>query len=387
MTQAAWKAKSDMPGSDSAHESIRDLRRDVRAFLRAARSEGRFEPTIDAWHVGFDPEFSSALGERGWLGVNWPREHGGRGGTALDRHVITEELLAAGAPVAAHWVSDRQSGPALLRFGGDRLKKLLPAMAAGRLYFALGLSEPDSGSDLASVRTRAESCSDGWRLNGTKIWTSHAHRCHYITVLARTSGRYGDRHRGLSQIIVPLDSPGVRIRPIRLLDGSHHFNEVMFEDVVVPEDMLLGEEGHGWVQLRAELSLERSGPERMMSNHAILEHLAKDVARYGEPQAEQAFGELMAEFLALRKMSIAVAAAVQGGEAPVLSSALVKDLATQFEQQVVDTVRRIVPSRRRTPDTALGRLLSAAVLYAPGMKFRGGTNEILRGIVAKELGL
>lgn len=381
-----------MSGIASAidHEGLtarRELRRSVRSFLRSARTEGMFEPSVDAWHVGFDPEFSRALGERGWLGVNWPTEVGGGGRSAIDRHVITEELLAAGAPVAAHWVSDRQSGPALLKYGNDRLRALLPAMAAGEVFFALGLSEPDSGSDLASVRTQGTPCAEGWRINGAKIWTSHAHRCHYITVLLRTSGERGDRHRGLSQIVVPLDAPGVDIRPIRLLDGSHHFNEVIFDDVVVGPEMLLGEEGQGWVQLRAELALERSGPERFMSNHAILELLAEDVARYGEPQAEQAFGELMAEFMTLRAMSFGVAEAVERGESPVLESALVKDLATQFEQQIVSSVRRVVPSRRRSPETALGRMVRSATLYGPGMKFRGGTNEILRGIVAKESGL
>jgi alkylation response protein AidB-like acyl-CoA dehydrogenase len=367
--------------------STQALRREVRAFLMAARSEGRFEPSVDAWHVGFDPEFSAQLGDRGWLGVNWPREHGGRGGTAFDRYVITEELLAAGAPVAAHWVSDRQSGPALLRFGGDDLKKLLPDMAAGRLYFALGLSEPDSGSDLASVRTKATPAQGGWLLNGVKIWSSHAHRCHYITVLARTSGQHGDRHRGLSQLIVPLDAPGVQTRPIRILDGQHHFNEVLFEDVFVPESMLLGQEGGGWAQLRTELALERSGPERFMSNHALLEHFAKEVAKYGEPQAEQAFGELIAEFAVLRQLSVGVAADVEAGRSPILLSALVKDLATQFEHRMIDVVRRVVPTHRRVQGTSLGDLLATATLYGPGMKFRGGTNEILRGIVAKELGL
>jgi alkylation response protein AidB-like acyl-CoA dehydrogenase len=368
-------------------ESTVALRREVRTFLTEARSDGRFEPAVDAWHVGFDPGFSAELGRRGWLGINWPAEHGGQGGSALDRFVVTEELLAAGAPVAAHWVSDRQSGPALLRFGGPRLLELLPAMAAGQLFFALGLSEPDSGSDLASVRTRATPTAGGWRLNGVKIWSSHAQRCHFITVLVRTSGQHGDRHRGLSQLIVPLDTAGVQTRPIRVLDGGHHFNEVVFDDVFVPEDMLLGAEGEGWVQLRAELALERSGPERFMSNHALLEHLAKEVAKYGEPQAEQAFGELVAEFAALRQLSIGVAAAVEGGKSPILLSALVKDLATQFEHRITETVRRVLPAHRRTTGTPFGDLLAAATLFGPGMKFRGGTNEILRGIVAKELGL
>lgn len=363
------------------------LRREVREFLSRARAEGRFEPAVDAWHVAFDPSFSEELGSRGWLGVNWPEAHGGGGGTALDRYVVTEELLASGAPVAAHWVSDRQTGPAIIRFGNERLQSLLPEMAAGRLFFALGLSEPDSGSDLASVRTRAERTADGWRITGSKVWTSHAHHCHYIMALVRTSGAHGDRGRGLSQIVVPLDAEGVTVRPIHLLDGSHHFNEVIFEDVHVDADMLLGAEGDGWTQIRAELALERSGPERFMSNHLLLEHLMLDVAKHGEPSAEQAFGELLAELLTLRELSAKVAVSVQRGEDPVLESALVKDLATQFEQRIVDVVRDVVPARRRTRDSALGRHLAAATLFGPGMRFRGGTNEILRGIVAKEMGL
>lgn len=369
-------------------ESARRLRLEVRAFLSRARADGRYVPSCDAWHVGFDPGFSAELGSRGWLGVSWPKEAGGRGGSALDRFVVTEELLAAGAPVAAHWVSDRQTGPTLLRYGSrEQRETLLPEMAAGRLFFALGLSEPGSGSDLASVRTKATRCDGGWVLQGSKIWTSHAHRCQFVMVLARTSGQHGDRHRGLSQLIVDLAAPGVDIRPIRILDGSHHFNEVFFDDVFVPDGMLLGNEGEGWAQLRAELALERSGPERFMSNYPLLEALAREVARHGDPQAEQTFGELMAEFTTLRRLSAGVAAEVDSGRSPTLMSALVKDLGTQFEHKIPDAVRRAVPAHRRTIETDLGRALRDAVLFGPGMKFRGGTNEILREIVAKELGL
>ncbi len=130
----------------------------------------------------------------------------------------------------------------------------------GECYFSIGMSEPDSGSDLASVRTRAEPVPGGFRVNGTKVWTSGAHRNHYCITLVRTSGQHGDRHKGLSQLLVDLKTPGVTIRPIINLAGRHDWNEVTFSDAFIPEDCLIGNEGDGWLQVTSELAFERSVP-------------------------------------------------------------------------------------------------------------------------------
>src|SRR5437867_1937140 len=227
----------------------RALREEVRDFLRA---ELGARPPVRRAHPwgGFDREFSRKVGARGWIGMMWPKKYGGHERSALERYVVLEEMLAAGAPVSAHWVADRQSGPLLLRFGTEpQRERFLPGIARGELAFAIGMSEPDSGSDLASIRTRAEKVDGGYRVNGTKVWTSNAHLSDYMIALFRTSTDPANRHAGPSQFLVDLRSPGLTIRPIVDLTGEHHFNMVMLEDVFVPADMLVGGEGTGWSQV------------------------------------------------------------------------------------------------------------------------------------------
>jgi alkylation response protein AidB-like acyl-CoA dehydrogenase len=269
-------------------EGTLELRREVREFL-AGRS---FKPKVDAWLSGWDAEFSRALGERGWLGMTWPKRYGGHERSALERYTVIEELLAAGAPVTAHWIADRQSGPLLLRYGSEEQRqRFLPAIARGECYFAIGMSEADSGSDLASVRTAARKEAGGYRLRGSKLWTSGAHRAHFMITLVRTGPAEPDNHHGLSQLIVDLHGEGVEIRPVRLLTGEHHFNEVILDDAFVPAEMLVGEEGDGWRQVTSELAYERSGPERLLSTFPLLAELNR-VAR-GEV-ARESIGRLVA---------------------------------------------------------------------------------------------
>ncbi len=341
--------------------------------------------------AGVDPAFSRKLGERGWLGMTWPKKYGGHERSAMERYAVTEELLAAGAPVAAHWIADRQSGPNLLTYRTEKQRQeILPRIAAGECFFVIGMSEPDSGSDLASIRTRATRNEDGdWVVNGAKVWTSNAHHSHYAITLVRTAAQDpANRHAGLSQLLVDLSLPGISINPIRILDGGHHFNEVVFDGVVVPGEMLLGEEGNGWHQVTAELAFERSGPERFLSTYPLVAEFARRVADSGDPAALATLGRLSARLLALRQMSLRIAAALDRGELPDIPAALVKDVGTTFEGDVIEEIRRVVdvtPSLD-SPD-GLSRALAEAQLHAPGYTLRGGTNEILRGIVARGLGL
>jgi alkylation response protein AidB-like acyl-CoA dehydrogenase len=367
------------------------VREEVRAFLAEELAAGSFTTSVDTWLSGVDPAFSRKLGERGWLGMTWPAEYGGHERTAMERYAVTEELLAAGAPVAAHWIADRQSGPNLLRYGTEaQRREILPRIAAGTCFFVIGMSEPDSGSDLASIRTRATRNADGdWVVNGAKVWTSNAHTSHYAITLVRTSpADPANRHAGLSQLLVDLSLPGITVNPIRILDGGHHFNEVVFDDVVVPGDMLLGEEGNGWHQVTAELAFERSGPERFLSTYPLVAEFARRVAAAPDPAGLAALGRLSARLLALRQMSLRIAGALDRGELPDIPAALVKDVGTTFEADVIDEVRRAVDvvASLDSPDP-LGRALAEAQLHAPGYTLRGGTNEILRGIVARGLGL
>ena len=375
------------PSSGAAEQ----VRAEVRAFLAEELAAGSFRTHVDTWLSGVDPAFSRKLGERGWLGMTWPKEYGGHERTAMERYAVTEELLAAGAPVAAHWIADRQSGPNLLRYGTEEQRQtLLPRIAAGECYFVIGMSEPDSGSDLASIRTKASRDANGdWVVSGAKVWTSNAHHAHYAITLVRTApADPANRHAGLSQLLVDLSLPGITVNPIRILDGGHHFNEVVFDDVVVPGDMLLGEEGNGWHQVTAELAFERSGPERFLSTYPLIAELARRAADSEDPAQLATLGRLSARLLALRQMSLRIAGALDRGELPDIPAALVKDVGTTFEADVIDEVRRAVdvPAALDSPDP-LGRALAEAQLHAPGYTLRGGTNEILRGIVARGLGL
>lgn len=370
-------------------ERFDSVRADVRAFLRAEIDAGTFVPACDSWMSGFDPEFSARLGSRGWLGVTIPEQYGGHGGTQLERVVIAEEVLAHGAPVAAHWIADRQMAPSLLNFGTeDQRQKYLPGIARGETFFAIGMSEPEAGSDLAAVRTRAVVDGDSWRLNGTKLWTTGAHLAHAMVVLARTDGEIGDRQKGLSQFVVDLPHPSVEIRPIHSIDGEAHFNEVVFHDAHVPQSALLGERGQGWSQVMSELAFERSGPERYLSTMPLLRAWVEKLRRDGSSEEQQrTVGLLTARAATLRQMSQQVARELSAGGHPDVLAAMVKDLGSTFEGELVEQVRRASGVEPRFGEGRFAELLAQGVLHTPAFTLRGGTNEILRSIIGRGMGL
>jgi alkylation response protein AidB-like acyl-CoA dehydrogenase len=364
------------------------LRREVRAFVAAELAAGHWRAGGD-FGSRHDAGFSRRLGAKGWIGMTWPKRYGGHERSALERYVVTEELLTAGAPVAAHWIADRQSGPLLLRFGTETQREtLLPRIASGEIFFAIGMSEPDSGSDLASIRTKAVPVDGGYALTGAKVWTSHAHRSHYAITLCRTSpADPKDRHQGLTQLLVDLTSKGVSRRPIKNLAGDLDFNEVVFDQVFVPADMLVGTEGGGWKQVTSELAFERSGPERFTSTFSLLVELVRSAGANPDARTAETIGRLVAHLWTLRRMSISVAGMLQAGEMPNLEAALVKDLGTTLEREIPELVRLVADRRRRPANHRLEELLAEAVLHAPSFTLRGGTREILRGIIARGLGL
>lgn len=371
-------------------DDLEALRADVRAFLRDEIDRGAFEPAVDSWMTGFDPEFSRRLGERGWLGMTIPQAYGGRGRTATERFVITEELLAHGAPVAAHWIADRQMAPGILANGTEEQKqRYLPGIAAGTSFFAIGMSEPDAGSDLAAVRTRAVAGGDSWTISGTKVWTTGAHLAHAMVLLARTDGRPEDRHEGLSQLVIDLPHPDIEIRPLESIDGQAHFNEVIFHDAVVDSSALLGERGKGWSQVMRELAFERSGPERYLSTMPLLRAWADELRTHGATEEQRVtLGTLTARAWALRSMSLQVADELSAGRRPDVLAAMVKDLGSTFEGDLVDAIRSSSGvAARRSGGSRMERLLAQSVLHTPAFTLRGGTNEILRGIVARGLGI
>ena len=363
-----------------------ELRREVRVFLEAEQREGRIKSKCDCWLSGFSADFSKRLGEKGWIGMTWPRQYGGHERTSLERYIVMEELLAFGAPVAGHWIADRQSGPLLLKFGTEEQKQFfLPRIASGESFFCIGLSEPNAGSDLAAIQTRARKTDGGWLLNGSKIWTSGAHFSHYMITLCRTADQDpNDRHAGMSQLIVDLSAKGVTIRPIILMTGEHHFNEVFFEDVFIPHERLIGKEGDGWAQGMAELAYERSGPERFLSTFPLLNELINSLLESGDHHGLMAVSRLAARLWSLRNLSLGIAVQLEKDVPSNLTASLVKDMGTQFEQEIAELARdytSVIPSIHSI--NRLSRLMAESILQSPGFTLRGGTTEILRGIIAK----
>lgn len=365
------------------------FRAEVKDFLRDNLAELPADLRSRSW-LGFDAAFSRKLAQRGWVGMTLPARYGGADLDAFSRFVLVEELLAAGAPVGAHWIADRQSGPLILKYGTQAQKDFyLPKICKAEAFFCIGMSEPNAGSDLAAVGTRATRTDQGWRLNGRKIWTTGAHKCQYTIALVRTLGTPADRHKGLSQVIVDLSLPGVTVRPIVDLSGDAHFSEIFFDDVALAADALIGAEGQGWEQVTAELAFERSGPERIYSSIVLLDRWIAWLRKTGTAGQHLAtVGRFAAHLATLRHMSITTTSKLVAGESPAIEAALVKDIGTEFEQQIPALIEAALGAQ---PDAAIDPDLYRALAFvsqlAPSFSLRGGTREILRGMIARGLGL
>ena len=364
------------------------LQAEVREFLAAELPPGSHEPCL-GMAADHDREFSAKMATRGWVGMALPSRWGGSDRTAVQRFIVVEEMLRWGAPVGHHWVADRQTGNVILKFGTDEQReRFLPPICRGELGFSIGMSEPDSGSDLASVSTRAERAGDGWIVNGTKIWTSNAHMNDWFICLLRTAPMEdGNKHAGLSQFLIDLSSPGLEISPIPFLDGSHHFNEVTFHDVFVPDINVVGQPGMGWHQNTTEMAYERGGPDRWLSPFSTVEQLLRETA--GTPMEDTVsdlFGELAARWWGIRNLSLSVARLIDEGEAPSVESALVKEMGTRYEQEVVEKLVQLIDEEYSPESESLfERLLAQCVVTFPGNTIRGGTIEILRSVASKGL--
>ncbi|GIX49692.1 MAG: acyl-CoA dehydrogenase [Candidatus Tectimicrobiota bacterium] len=370
------------------------FRQEVRAFLRQELPEPPPIPE-DAWIIGFDRAFSKKLAARGWIGLTWPKEYGGQGRSYLDRLILTEELLRHGAPVAAHWIGDRQMGPAILRFGTPQQKaKYLPGIISGDLVFCIGMSEPGAGSDLAGLQTRAVEEGDYYVLNGQKIWTSFAHLADYCYLVARTNPDV-PKHKGISEFIVDMKTPGITIKPIVDMTGAHHFNEVFFDQVRIPKDCLVGEKDRGWYQIATQLDYERSGIERLMSNYPLMGLLTEHVKRTGLARRETVrhrLAQLHIEFAMGRFLVYKVAWLLSQGVVPNAEAAAAKAFCTEFEQRLAQAASELLGGYGLllpgSPRALYNGRVARNVLYAPAYTIQGGTSTILRNIIAQRgLGL
>jgi len=378
--------KFAVAGAEFPEEAVRERAR-ARAFLEAERAAGRFVPHKCFWTT-YDPAFSKRAAGEGFVAMTWPKEYGGRELSPLARFAVTEEMLAAGAPCGAHWIADRQSGPLIMRHGSEEARRsILPKIAAGECYFAIGMSEPDTGSDLAAVRTRAARRGDGYVINGSKIWTTNGHLAHYMLTLVRTGASVEERHRGLSQFIVDLKSPGITIRPIHDISGRHEFNQIFFDDVFVPAHMLVGNEGDGWAMVTSELTLERSGPDRFLSDFRLLVEGISAVGPQPDRHQAVAIGRLVAHLLPLRRMSASIAGQLAAGTDPNQEAALVKEMGTNYEREVPEVLRSALALDTTAAGGACAEGYADVLLAAPSFTLRGGTREVMRGVIARGLGL
>lgn len=362
---------------------LRSLRLEVRRFLAEQIECGTFTPRPDCWGR-FNREFSRSVASRGWVGMTIPKSYGGGGRSPVERWAVVEELIACGAPIGAHWIGERQIAPMIMKFGTEEQRqRILPKIVAAEVSFALGMSEPESGSDLASLRTRAKPAGYGWILNGSKIWSTNAHHAEHIVVLCRTS-EAEDRHNGLSQLLVDTATPGLEIRPIEAITGETDFAEVFFDEVFVPADCVLGEPGHGWKQITTELAFERGGPDRYLSTFPLLDAFTDGVSP-DDAQVCGTVGRLVSELASLRCLSLELLQTVENDADSGPKAAIAKDAGTEFERRVPDVLRATDEAGRRSTASKFGEYLQMATLSAPAITLRGGTTEILRGIVGRQL--
>ncbi len=375
-------------------EEQEKFRQEVSRFLEEEIKQGRWQPSCDAWIMGHDPGFTKRVSERGWIGLTWPQEYGGQGRSYVDRLILTEEMLRYGAPAACHWFADRQIGGAIVHYGTDEQKKeLLPIILKGEAYVGLGMSEPDAGSDLASLKTRAVEDGDEFIIDGQKTWTSGGSKMNWIYLVARTDPD-APKHRGISEFFFSTDLPGISVTPIEDITGGVHFNEVFFENVRIPKTCLIGEKNKGFYQILNQLDYERSGMERLMANYPLFDALiqyAKETKRNGKPLSEDPvvrgkLAQLKIELEIGRLHMYRVAMVMDDGRAPNWESAMSKAYGTAFEQRLASTAIEILglygqlsPQSARVP---MQGMAYHSYLSSKGYSLQAGTSEILKNILA-----
>ena len=354
------------PEQDELRERARKVARE------AVERHGRHN---DSWINGFSKEFATEMAAQGWIGMTWPVEFGGGGRPAIERLIVGEELIAAGAPVAAMWFADRQMGPTLIAYGRpDQQAEFLPKILSGETTWCIGMSEPNAGSDLASLKTSAVRHGDDWVINGQKIWTSFGAEADFCYLICRTSTD-GPPHAGISEIIVPMDTPGIEVRPIEDMTTNRHFCEVFFTDVRVPAVNLVGVEGAAFKQTMRQLEHERGGIDRLVSNQALYE-LAKARADLSDPVIRQEIASLEINY---RIGRILVVREVLR-QAPAGFSAATKCFCTEHEVRVAEFVARVFGA-----DAMLWDDVTRGLAYAPGYTIMGGTSNVMRNILGERV--
>jgi acyl-CoA dehydrogenase len=369
-----------------------DLRREAREFLAEEVARGSFDPRYPRrGDTPIDRDFARRVAHRGWIGITWPKKYGGGERSFLERYVLTEEFRVANAPTRHYFTADRQSGPTLMKYAAEHIKEtILPRIVRGEIQFCIGLSEPNSGSDLFAAKARATTTEGGWLLNGTKIWITNAHTADYMLGMFRTSSPTADNRRhGLTSFLVDMKSKGVSCTRIAQMNGESDFNEVAFHDMFIPDDHVIGEIDGAWKQATSELAFERSGPERFLETFYLLPELIRVLGPSLDARSAEGVGRLVAQLHTLRRMSVSVAGVLQAGGDATVKASIVKDLGTLWEQGLPAQVRSLSAfvERKAGDRPPLDEMLAFALKTAPKLTIQGGTTEVLRGIIARDLGL
>ena len=343
-----------------------------RVAADAVQRYGRFN---DTWMNGYSREFSRELAQHGWIGMTWPTEHGGGGRPAIDRLIVAEEMIAAGAPIAASWFADRQMGPALISYGTEEQRaRFLPDMLRGETTWCIGMSEPNAGSDLASLKTSARLDGDEYVINGQKIWTSFGEVADYCYLICRTSNE-GPPHAGISEIIVPMNTPGIEVRPITDMTTNRHFCEVFYTDVRVPKENLVGREGGAFSQTMRQLEHERGGIDRLVSNKALYDMAVRHADRSNrlirQEMAQIEIGYRLGRILVIREVL---------KQAPSGFSAATKCFCTELEWRIAQFVSRVLGMSATLWDD-----VTQGLAYAPAYTIMGGTSNVMRNILAERV--
>ena len=379
-----------------------EFRQEIRDFLKAELEAGAF--SVDIAELVGEPsqEFSRKLAQKGWIGLTWPKQYGGQGRSYVEKLILIEELMKVKAPIGYHFLADRQVGPALTSFGSDWQKEFfLPSIvrADEGMQFCLLFSEPNAGSDLAAVSAKAVRDGDYYIINGQKVWTTGGHLADYGWLLARTNLDSSVRgHLSCSEFILDMKSPGVTVRPLINMAGTHSFNEVFLDDVKIHKKYLVGQENEGFKQIMAQMDYERAGIERLMQNYPLYEHLISYVKKMGKDSrgfyswVRDQVAQLEIEYNIGRLLCYYTAWVVDQGKKPTSQAALTKAFCTQYEQRLNDVATKVMGPisqiRQGVKWSPFGGDLASCYLWAPSYTLQGGSVEVLKNIVAlRGLGL
>lgn len=388
----------------------RAFQADVREFLRAHLSDdlrraATLTPTVFV-EKDIALRWQSILHAKGWLAYFWPQEYGGAGWSPVKRYIFEAECARAGAPGLIP-LGLKYVGPVIFTFGSHQQKSyFLPRILSGEDYWCQGYSEPGAGSDLAAIQTRAVRDGDHYIVNGTKIWTTHAHFANWMFTLVRTQTG-GKPQDGISFLLIPMTAPGVRVTPIITLGLDHEVNQVFLDDVRVSVDNLVGQEGEGWRYAKFLLEFERGGGTvsgKLKSELAQARRAARQQQNadgqplLDDPVIAEALDGLEIDIMALEMTELRVLSALEAGQNPGAQASMLKVLATEIEQRIsewalavlglnalpYDAARPLYGPRNEAPlipDHAVG--VTARYLNKRAASIYGGSNEIQRDIIAK----